>query len=109
MQIKIIKQMGVLRTFTFWLSVLSIFICLSVYLGNGIANILISQFNPVIHAMVITEPLRNWIILDENTTTRVSSVLVTFRFPAYLIHFGTFLIAGLLLDYLIYLFKRMQS
>jgi hypothetical protein len=99
-------MMFLLRKFTFWLSALSILICLSDYLGNDFANIIISQFNPVIHAMIITEPFRNWMIDD--TKLMFSSVLFSFRFPTYLIHFGTFLVAGLILDYLVHLFKSKQ-
>jgi hypothetical protein len=91
--------MFLLRKFTFWLLALSILICLSDYWGIGFANIVISQFNPVIHAMIITEPFRNWMIDD--TKLLFSSVLVSFRFPTYLIHFGTFLVVGLILDYFV--------
>jgi hypothetical protein len=99
--------MFLLRKFTFWLSALSIIICLSDYLGIGFANIVISQFNPVIHAMIVTESFRNWMIDD--TKLLFSSVLVSFRFPTYIIHFGTFLVVGLILDYLIHLFNSKQN
>jgi hypothetical protein len=98
--------MFLLRKFSFWFLALSIIICLSDFLGIGIANIILSQFPPITW-LIRTEPFRNWMI--DESIFRFSSVLVAFRFPAYLIHFSSFLIVGLLLDYLIHLLKRKQS
>jgi hypothetical protein len=86
--------MLLLRKFTFWFSALSIIICLSVYMGSGIANIILCQ-NPPITWLLRTEPFRNWMI--DESKFRDSSVLVSFRFSAYLIHFCSFLIVGILL------------
>ncbi|NOU87084.1 hypothetical protein GC102_15030 [Paenibacillus sp. LMG 31460] len=98
--------MILLRKFTFWFSALSIFICLSDQLGSGIANIILSGFAPI-SWLIRTVQFRTWMIDD--SVFGDSSVLVTFRFQAYLIHFCTFIIVGFLLDYLIHLFKRKQK
>jgi hypothetical protein len=94
-----------LRKFTFWFSALSIIICFSDYLGSGIANIILSQYPPITW-LLRTEPFRKWII--DESILQTSSVLVSFRFSAYLIHFCSFLIVGLLLEYFIHLIKKGQ-
>ncbi|KQX46870.1 hypothetical protein ASD40_16455 [Paenibacillus sp. Root444D2] len=94
--------MFLLRKFTFWFSALSIIICLIDYFGSGLANIILSQFPPITW-LIRVDPYRNWMI--DKSIFRASSILVTFRFSAYLIHFCSFLIAGLVLDYIIHLFK----
>jgi hypothetical protein len=101
-----VSVMFILRKFTFWFSALSIIICLSDYLGSGIANIILSQYPPITW-LLRTESFRNWMI--DESIFQTSSVLVSFRFSAYLIHFCSFLIVGILLEYLIHLFRRMQK
>lgn len=91
------------------LSVISILICLGDYLGSGFANIILVRFNPVIDAIKCTEPFRNWMIDADDTKWAADSALISLRFPAYLIHFGTFLLGGLVIDYLIHLFRRIPS
>lgn len=88
------------------MSVISILICLGDYLGSGLANIILVRFNPVLDAIKFTEPFRNWMIDTEDTKWAADSALISLRFPAYLIHFGTFLVTGFVIDFFIYLFRR---
>lgn len=97
--------MSLLKRTTLWLSIISILICLSDYLGSGLANILLIRFNPLIDSIKFTEPFTSWIVDADNTQWVTNSALIPLRFPAYLIHFGSFLFVGLVADYLIYIFK----
>ncbi|KRF05535.1 hypothetical protein ASG89_20625 [Paenibacillus sp. Soil766] len=94
--------MFLLRKFTFWFPVMNIIIYLSDYLGSGLANIILSQFPPNTW-LIRAEPFRDWMINE--SAFGGSSILVTFRFTAYLIHFCFFLSIGFVLDYIIHLFK----
>lgn len=91
--------MFLLRKFTFWFSAMSIIIYLSDYFGSGLANIILSQFPPNTW-LIRAEPFREWII-DESAFNGGSSILVTFRFTAYFIHYCFFLSIGFVLDYII--------
>lgn len=97
--------MSLLKRDTLWLSILSILICLSDYIGSGLANIILISFNPLIDSIKFTEPFTSWIIDTNNPNWMTNSALIPLRFPAYLIHFGSFLLVGLVVDYLIYIFK----
>lgn len=96
---------SLLKRTTLWLSIISILICLSDYLGSGLANILLIRFNPLIDSIKFTEPFTSWIVDAGNTKWVTNSALIPLRFPAYLIHFGSFLFVGLVVDYLIHIFK----
>jgi hypothetical protein len=102
-------SISLLKKVSFWLSVISMLICLSDYLGSGMANIVLVRFNPIIDAIKLTEPFKNWMIDANDTKWAMDSALISLRFPAYLIHFGTFLLVGLIIDYFIHIFKRKQS
>jgi hypothetical protein len=94
------------RKFSFWFSIISIIICLGDYLGIEIANIILVRLNPIIDTLIFTKPFANWMVDVNNTEWAASSILISVRFPTYVIHFGTFLILGLLIDYLIHIFKQ---
>ncbi|HBS44124.1 MAG TPA: hypothetical protein DEA91_05990 [Paenibacillus sp.] len=94
------------RKFSFWFSIISIIICLGDYLGIGFANIILVRLNPIIDTLIFMKPFANWMVDANNTEWAASSILISVRFPTYVIHFGTFLILGLLIDYLIYIFKQ---
>lgn len=97
--------MSLLKRTSLWLSTISILIYLSDYFGSGLANILLIRFNPLIDAIKFTEPFTNWIVDVSNTKWVTNSALIPLRFPAYFIHFGSFLLVGLIVDYLIHIFK----
>lgn len=90
--------MPLLRKFTFWLSILSILTCLNHYWGNDDKNILLIGLNPVLNNMVYTEPFRHW-LLSESTN----------YYRAYLVHFISFLMIGMVIDLAIHLFRRRKS
>ncbi|WP_339315716.1 hypothetical protein [Paenibacillus sp. FSL R10-2734] len=94
------------RKFSFWLSIISVIICLGDYLGIEIANIILVRLNPIVDTLIFTKPFENWMVDVNNTKWTASSILISVRFPTYIIHFGTFLILGLLIDYLIHIFKQ---
>lgn len=88
-------------TFAFWLSIISLFICIGDYFGNGLANIFLIRLNPLLDSIVFMEPFKSWILHGDQATWVTDSALIRVRFPAYFIHFGSFLLPGLILDYLI--------
>ncbi|AWV33163.1 hypothetical protein BJP49_27045 [Paenibacillus odorifer] len=94
------------RKFSFWLSIISIIICLSDYLGVGIANIILVRLNPIIDTLIFTEPFESFMVDVNNPRWETNSALISVRFPTYIIHFGTFLILGILMDYLIRIIKQ---
>lgn len=98
--------MSLLKRTTLWLSIISVLICLSDYLGSALANILLINFNPLIDSIKFTEPFTSWIIDTNNPKWVTNSALIPLRFPAYLIHFGSFFFVGLVVDYLIYILRR---
>ncbi|WP_310832828.1 hypothetical protein [Paenibacillus pedocola] len=89
-----------IRKYTFWLSILSIALCYSDYLGSGFANILLVRGNPLVDSLVLTEPFSSWMTSVHSIKWSGSSALIALRFPAYLFHFATFLAAGLILDWI---------
>jgi hypothetical protein len=92
----------IFKKFTFWLSLLSILICIFDFLGSNLANIILIRLNPVIDSLKFNA----WIQDVHNTKHITESAYIPLRFPAYLIHFGTFFLVGLILDYIILLLKR---
>lgn len=101
-----VVPISLLKRTTLWLSIISILICLSDYLGSALANILLIRFNPLIDSIKFTEPFTNWIVDAGNTKWVTNSALIPLHFPAYLIHFGSFFFAGLVADYLIHILRR---
>lgn len=98
--------MSLLKHATLCLSIISVLICLSDYLGSGLANILLIKFNPLIDSIKFTEPFTSWIIDTNNPKWMTNSALIPLRFPAYLIHFGSFLFVGFVADYLIHIIAK---
>jgi hypothetical protein len=96
-----VSTINLLKKYSFWLSVISILICLSDYLGSGFANIVLVRLNPLIDAIKFTDPYKTWMIDVHDTKWLTNSALISLRFPAYLIHLGTFLFLGIILDYFI--------
>lgn len=94
------------RKFSFWFSIISIIICLGDYFKIEIANIILVRLNPIIDTLIFMKPFANWMVDVNNKEWAASSILISVRFPTYVIHFGTFLILGLLIDYLIHIFKQ---
>ncbi len=86
---------------TFWLAVISILICLNNYLGNDDKNILLIGLNPVLNSIVYTEPFRHWMLDFESAKLATDSATIRVLFPAYIIHFASFFLIGLLIDLLI--------
>ncbi len=84
---------------TFWFSVISILICLNNYLGNDDKNILLIGLNPLLNSIVYTEPFRHWIFDFGSAAIRV-------QFPAYIIHFVSSFLTGVIIDFLIRLISR---
>ncbi|KNB69463.1 hypothetical protein ADS79_26645 [Brevibacillus reuszeri] len=94
---------------SYGLAMMSVLICLSDYWGSTLANIVLVRLNPVIDMIIFKEPFTNWMVDAESTKWVESSVFISLQFPAYLIHFGTFLLAGLVIDYFINMFRAKQS
>ncbi|MBY0088664.1 hypothetical protein HP567_019770 [Brevibacillus sp. M2.1A] len=84
--------MTLLKKFSFWLTLVSILICLFDFLGNDEKHILLSITNPILNEIVYIEPFKHWIIevhQDANST-----ILPT----GYLLHVITYFLFGLLID-----------
>jgi hypothetical protein len=90
--------MFLLRKFTIWLSILSILICLNHYWGNDDKNILLIGLNPVLNNMVYTELFQHWLFYESANYYR-----------AYLVHFLSFLLIGIVIDVVIKLLRRKKS
>ncbi len=101
--------MFLLKKFAFWLSIISLVIGLNNYWGNDDKNILLIGLNPFLNSVAYTEPLRHWIFDYDSAKLAADSASIRVRFPAYLIHVSSFFLAGLIIDFLIYLFKRKQT
>lgn len=91
---------------TFWFSVISILICLNNYLRNDDKNILLIGLNPLLNSIVYTEPFRHWIFDFDSTKLAVDSATIRVQFPAYIIHFVSFFLTGVIIDFLIRLINR---
>ena len=87
--------MFLFRKFTFWLSLISILICLNNFWGNDDKNILLIGLNPVLNSVGYTEPFRHWMFDFSNESTSIKV-----QFPAYLLHFSSFFLLGFIIDYL---------
>ncbi|WP_311083077.1 hypothetical protein [Paenibacillus polymyxa] len=86
---------------TFWFSVISILICLNNYLGNEDKNIVLIGLNPLLNSIVYTEPFRDWIFDFDSAKLAADSATIRVQFPAYIIHFVSFFLIGLIIDFLI--------
>ncbi|TKH44204.1 hypothetical protein C1I60_12805 [Paenibacillus terrae] len=85
---------------TFWFSVISILICLNNYLGNDDKNVLLIGLNPLLNSIVYTEPFRHWIFDFDSAKLAIDSVTIKVQFPTYIIHFISFFLTGLIIDFL---------
>lgn len=94
------------RTISFWLAIISIIICLSDALGVAMANIVLIRLNPIVDTLIFMKPFENWMVDIHDMKWVTNSALISVRFPTYAIHFMTFLILGLLMDYLIHIYKQ---
>ncbi|CAG7616707.1 hypothetical protein PAESOLCIP111_01935 [Paenibacillus solanacearum] len=90
--------MKYVRKWTFWFAAASICIGLNKYVGNDESNILLIGLNPILHAIAYTEPLRHWIFDYANVPHPEYSASVGVRFPAYALHFLSFVLMGALID-----------
>lgn len=67
-------------------------------MGNDESNILLIGLNPLLHAIAYTEPLRQWIFDYANVPHPEYSASAGVRFPAYALHFLSFVLMGALID-----------
>ncbi|THF73473.1 hypothetical protein [Cohnella fermenti] len=89
------------RYATFWLASASLAICLGDALGSGLANIVLIGLNPLIDAIKFAEPFQSWIVDTDALRMEPSSALIPLKLPAYLIHFSSYALTGLLADWAI--------
>ncbi|WP_221435282.1 hypothetical protein [Paenibacillus anseongense] len=101
------KKLSLLkRRFSFWISTISIIICLSDYMGSGFANIFI-RLIPPINILANVEPMRHWMFDYENNKWGASSsILLEVNFLTYFIFFITWFLVGLFIDILVKRFRR---
>ncbi|QYR23605.1 hypothetical protein KZ483_12320 [Paenibacillus sp. sptzw28] len=91
--------MILLKRITFWLSLISITICLNdIWETVHAPDILDIGVGPF-------EPFKHW-MLDFDPFKPPSSALITAKFPGYIVHFAFFCLVGTILDNCIRLFKR---
>jgi len=88
--------MTVFKKITFWLAIVSIVICVTDYYGGDDKHIPLIALNPFLSSVVYTQPFSDWIFNANNEI----------RFSAYIMHFSSFVLAGILIDLLVYLRKR---
>ncbi|SEB45676.1 hypothetical protein SAMN05443246_0452 [Paenibacillus sp. GP183] len=96
------------RKFTFWLSIISIMVCINNYWGNDEKNILLIDLNPFLNSIVYKEPFRHW-ILDFNNAKITDSASIRVSTNAYYLHFVSFFLMGFIIDLIIYLYKRYRQ
>lgn len=104
-----VNSLFLLRKFTFWLSLLSILICLNNYWGNDDKNILLIGLNPVLNYMVYKEPFRHWIFNFESAKLAADSSSIRLYYRVYLIHFFSFFLIGIIIDFVIRLVRRSKT
>ncbi|OUQ86000.1 hypothetical protein B5G50_24350 [Brevibacillus brevis] len=84
--------MTLLKKFSFWLTLVSILICLFDILGNDKKHILFAATNPILSEIVYIEPFRHWIIeVHQDANSTILSV-------GYLLHVITYFLFGLMID-----------
>ncbi|WJQ83540.1 hypothetical protein [Brevibacillus brevis] len=84
--------MTLLKKFSFWLTLVSILICLFDILGNDKKHILFAVTNPILNEIVYIEPFRHWIIeVYQDANSTILSV-------GYLLHVITYFLFGLVID-----------
>lgn len=94
------------RRFSFWISTVSIIICLSDYMGSGLANIFI-RLIPPINILADVEPMRQWMFdFENNKWGASSSILLQVTFLTYFIFFVTWFLLGLFIDMLVKRLRR---
>jgi hypothetical protein len=102
--------MFVFKKCTFWFSIISVLICLNNYLGNDDKNILLIGLHPFLNSVVYTEPFRHWIFDFDSAKLVINSASIRVKFSAYLMHFSSVFLAGLMIDFVIlYLLKNKQK
>lgn len=90
----------------FWLSLLSLTLCAINRFGYDEHNILLIGLNPILNAAAYTEPLRHWIFDYEHVSRPYDSAAINVLYPAYLLHWLSFMLTGYLIDLGIRLLKR---
>ncbi|MDO7907782.1 hypothetical protein Q5741_15325 [Paenibacillus sp. JX-17] len=55
--------------------------------------------NPVVELLLNREPFGTWLRDSGNHSWETNSALISLRYPAYIIHFISYLLVGLLMDY----------
>lgn len=84
----------VIKTFTFWLIIISIIIIIFSIAGLDDKNILIIGLNPLMYILAYTEPFRSAVWVNDSP-----SMLM------YAIYLVSFIICGGIIDSVIYSFK----
>lgn len=88
--------MSIFKRATFWLSVASLFICTTDYYGGDEKHIPLFLFNPFLNSVLYKQPFSNWIM---NANHEV-------LFTAYLIHFASYFVGGVVIDVGLMLFRK---
>ncbi|MDT3428373.1 hypothetical protein J2Z22_003965 [Paenibacillus forsythiae] len=94
---------------TFWFSVISVLIGLNNYWGNDEKNILLIGLNPLLSSMAYTEPFRHWMFDFESAKLAADSGAIRILLPTYIIHFASFFLAGLIIDLLIRMIRKLSG
>lgn len=81
---------------TFWASLTSILVCVNHYLDNDDKNIILIGLNPFLNAIIYKQPFRSWMAGADDTL--LPSV--------YGLHFASFFLAGLVIDGVVYFYRR---
>ncbi|WP_236707885.1 hypothetical protein [Brevibacillus choshinensis] len=96
------------KSFRFWLVVVSMLICVNNYVGNDGANILLISLNPFLNAIAYLEPIRHSIFDYESAKFAIDSAVISVRFPAYVLHVGSFFLIGVVMDQMVWRWKFRQ-
>ncbi|BFT71566.1 hypothetical protein PAENIP36_30080 [Paenibacillus sp. P36] len=91
------------------ISIISIIICLSDFMGSGLANISI-RLIPPINILADVEPIRHWMFdFENNKWGASSSILLEVNYLTYFILFITWFLVGLFIDILVKRLRRTKQ
>ncbi|SET00372.1 hypothetical protein [Paenibacillus sp. NFR01] len=86
------------RKAVFWFSFASLVICLLNYFGYDSRNILLFALNPLLNPIVYSEPFRHLVFNFNSSPMNGDSMAIDVYFPAYILHFFSFLLIGAIVD-----------
>ncbi len=89
------RKLKILKKFTFWFIILSIYIIILNISGNDDKNIMLIGLNPIISKLIYTEPFRSFVLKNDDITINL-----------YIFHLLTFILYGLILDFIIFYIKK---